>query len=180
MRVPIATVRQLDQGRWSLARAREIARQIEKDPIATRALVEVLFGPNPEQRKRAADVARRVTEQSPKPLWKYADELAGLLADLDPTEKRTRWHLGLVVARIAHTRIQRLRAARLMQLLAEDDGNVVRCSAIEGLSLLACAEPSLRGIAEDVAERALRLGTKAEQCRARESLRRLKQVDAVP
>ncbi len=178
-RAAIASVRALGQGRWTLPRAREVARQVETHPPAVRAVVEVLFSIDAEQRKRAADVARRITEQSPEPLWKHADELAGLLADLDPTEKRTRWHLGLVVPRIAHTREQRLRAARLMQLLAEDDGNVVRCSAIEGLGLLACEEKSLREIAAEIAKRASQLGTRAEQCRARQSLQRLTQAETL-
>ncbi len=146
----IAAVRALGQGRWSLPNAREVARQVEPHPPAVWALVEAIFGIDAEQRKRPADVARRITERSPEPLLRYADQLAGLLADLDPTEKRTRWHLGLVVARTAHTREQRVRAARLMQLLAEDDGNVVRCSAIEGLALLACQEKSLGDVAREI------------------------------
>jgi hypothetical protein len=97
----------------------------------------------------------------------YADELAGLLETLPPDENRTRWHLGLVVPRIAHTRMQRLRAARTMSLLDEDESNAVRCSAMEGLGLLALREPSLRNDAEEMIERYLREGTKAMKCRAR-------------
>ncbi len=72
-----------------------------------------------------------------RPLERYADELAGLLETLPVEESRTRWHLGLVVPRVAHTRVQRLRAARTMSLLTEDESNVVRCSAVEGIGLLA-------------------------------------------
>ena len=138
-----------------------------------KALVEVMFGNDVETRKRAADVARRITERDATPLRRYADELAGLLAEVDASEHRTRWHLGLVTARVAGTPEQRMRAGRLMLLLAEDEGNVVRCSGIEGLGLLAGEEPRLREMAEEVIERALRHGTRAEQCRAREAARRL-------
>jgi hypothetical protein len=156
-------LRSLAEGRWGLERARRRAREIEGNCSALKALVEVMFGEEQELRKRAADVARRITDSDPTVLWRYADELAGLLAELSPEESRTRWHLGLVVARVAHTREQRLRAARLMELLIEEESNVARCSAVEGIGLLACDEPSLRGVAEEMIERALRDGTKGDE-----------------
>lgn len=168
----------LVQGTWGLARARAEARSLEGSPRAVGQLVSCLFGNAPELRKRAADVARRITERDPAPLASYAMELAGLLAAIDPAEARTRWHLGLVVARVAHTPEQRLRAARLMQLLADDASNVVRCSAIEGLAVLAAAESSLREIVADLVEQALRSGSKAEKCRAREAQSMLKGAGA--
>jgi hypothetical protein len=129
--------------------------------------VRELFGEDVEVRKRAADVARRITDFDGRLLEPYADELAGLLETLPPDENRTRWHLGLVVPRVARTKMQRLRAARTMLLLAGDESNGVRCSAMEGLGLLALQEPSLRDDAEEMIERYLREGTKAMKCRAR-------------
>ncbi len=169
-------VRVLGEGRWDLARAREAAREIEADRHAVKALVEAMFGDDAEMRKRASDVARRITERDAASLQRYADELAGLLAEVPLEESRTRWHLGLVVARTAHTREQRLRAARLIELLMEDESNVARCSAVEGIGLLAIGEASLRGVAEEMIERALREGTKAMKCRAREAKRRLEKA----
>jgi hypothetical protein len=78
-----------------------------------------------------------------------------------------------VVPRVAHTRMQRLRAARTMSLLAEDERNVVKCSAVEGLGLLAMQESSLRDEAEEMIEKFLREGTKAMKCRARHAKRKL-------
>jgi hypothetical protein len=171
---------ELGSGRWGLARAREMARQIEGDRRQVRALVAALFSQEAEVRKRAADVARRVTERDSGPLEPYAEELAGLLAIVGAEESRTRWHLGLVVARVAHTREQRLRAARLMELLMEDESNVARCSAIEGMGVLAEVEVSLRGEAEEMIERALREGTLAMKCRAREAKRRMAKIVQQP
>jgi hypothetical protein len=134
-------------------------------------LVRELFGEDVEVRKRAADVARRITERDGRLLEPYADELAGLLETLPVDESRTRWHLGLVVPRVARTRMQRLRAARTMSVLAEDESNGVRCSAMEGLGLLVLQEASLRDEAEEMVERFLREGTKAMKCRARAVMR---------
>ena len=159
--------RQLRQARWGLSLAREIAGEVGESKAAVRALVRELFGEDVEIRKRAADVTRRVTERDGRLLEPYADELAGLLETLPVEESRTRWHLGMVVPQVAHTRMQRLRAARTMSLLAEDQSNVVRCSAVEGLGLLALQEPSLRDEAEEMVERYLREGTVAMKSRAR-------------
>ena len=169
-------MRALDGGRWGLARARLVARETEADLRAVKTLVTAMFGDNAEIRKRSADVARRIVERDASPLELYADELAGLLAETSIEESRTRWHLGLVVAKVAHTREQRLRAARLMELLMDDESNVARCSAVEGIGLLAIEEPSLRGIAEEMIERALREGTLAMKCRARHAKRRLEKA----
>ena len=55
-----------------------------------------------------------------------------------------------------------------MGLLAQDESNVVRCSAVEGLGLLALREPSLRDEAEEMVARFLQEGaTKAMKSRAR-------------
>ncbi len=159
-----------------MERARRTAREIEADRYAVKALVEAMFGDDAEMRKRASDVARRITERDAAPLQRYADELAGLLGEVPLEESRTRWHLGLVAARTAQTPEQRLRAARLMELLMEDESNVARCSAVEGIGLLAIGEASLCGVAEEMIERALREGTKAMKCRAREAKRRLEKV----
>jgi HEAT repeat protein len=169
-------VRSLGEGRWGLERARQIAREVEGDRRAVKLLVEEMFGEEPEIRKRAADVARRITEQDAGPLERYADELAGLLAEISVEESRTRWHLGLVVARVAHTREQRLRAARLMELLMAEESNVVRCSAVEGIGVLASDESSLREVADEMIERALREGTTAMKARARHAKKRLEKT----
>ena len=169
-------VRLLISGRWSLERARQTAGEIQDHRKAVKALVAAIFGDEAELRKRAADVARRITDNNPMVLWDYAEELAGQLAVLSSEESRTRWHLGLVVARTAHTREQRLRAARLMELLIEDESNVARCSAVEGIGLLACEEASLCEAADEMIERALRNGTPAMKARARHAKRRLERA----
>jgi hypothetical protein len=163
--------RRLGSGAWGLERARAIAEEIGGDKAGVRALVRELFGDDVEARKRAADVARRITDRDSGLLERYADELAGLLETLPVEESRTRWHLGLVVPRVARTRAQRLRAARTMGLIAGDESNVVMCSAVEGMGLLALQEVSLRDEAEEMVERFLRNGTKAMKCRARAVLR---------
>ncbi|MDP9050997.1 MAG: hypothetical protein M3O31_09825 [Acidobacteriota bacterium] len=158
----------LRMDRFGLKEAHALAAEIGDDAAVVRALVRELFGDDVEIRKRAADTARRITDRDARPLEQYADELAALLESLPVEESRTRWHLGLVVPRVAHTRMQRLRAARVMSRLAEDESNVVRCSAVEGLGTLAMEEPSSRDEAEAMVEKYLsEPTTKAMKSRAR-------------
>jgi hypothetical protein len=54
-----------------------------------------------------------------------------------------------------------------------DPSNVVRSTAVEGLGLLACREPSLRPLVQPLIDEALATGTLAMQSRARDALARL-------
>jgi len=150
-----------------------LAREIGNYKPSLRALLAELFGDEVAIRKRAADVARRITDEDAAPLQHYADELAGLLESLPIEEKQTRWHLALVVSRVAHTQAQRLRAARIMSLMTDDESNAVRCAAMEGMATLALSEPSLRTEAEALVEQYLWNGTPAMKARARHMLKRL-------
>ena len=161
---------------WGL----QVARAQAKDLLAqsgrrrtARQLVTAIATSNPEQRVRAADVARRITERNAEFLTPFVAELASILADTPVSQSRTRWHLGLVVARSAHTPQQIRLAAETLWQLAEDRSNVVRCSAVEGLGLLAYRDPSLRDFVEPYLHHALTAGTPAMRVRARDALARL-------
>ena len=66
-----------------------------------------------------------------------------------------------------------MRAAGLLMPLYYDPSNVVRCTAVEGLGLLAWREPSLLVQVQPLIEEALVTGTLAMQCRARDAIARL-------
>jgi hypothetical protein len=164
---------QLAKGAWGLARAREAAACIFARDSLIKALVQALLSEDRTLRMRAADTARRVTENQPSLLEPYVETLIGLFSESGGENWRTRAHLGLLVARIAQTRSQRLRVAGLLMPLYYDPSNVVRCTAIEGLGILARHEPSLRPQFEAIAEEALATGTLAMKNRAQHALARL-------
>jgi hypothetical protein len=158
---------------WGLAQARVQAQRLlaqqDRRRVA-RQLVTTLITSNPEQRVRAADVARRITERDIEFLAPHTAEIASILAETPIAESRTRWHLGLVAARSARTSQQIRLAAAVLWQLAEDKSNVVRCSAVEGLGLLARRDPSLRSTVELFLHQALLTGTPAMRVRARNAL----------
>jgi hypothetical protein len=167
----------LDTAVWGLADAQYAAAQIIARPELLRSLLRLLFSGDRILRHHASDTARRITEKRPELLTPHTDRLLGLFSESAPKSAgdnwRTRAHLGLVVARIAQSRVHRLRAAGLLMPLYYDPSNVVRCSAVEGLGLLAHRDPGLRAQIEPLLEEALKTGTLAMQCRARDALRRL-------
>jgi hypothetical protein len=167
---------QLGRAVWRLADARQAAAQILANSKLLKPLLHALFGRDPALRHHAADTARRITERQPEFLTPHTERLLGLFSEIGPKEAgdnwRTRAHLGLIVARVAQSRDHRLRAAGLLVPLYYDPSNVVRCTAVEGLGLLAHNEPSLQPQVQPLIEDALATGTIAMQCRARDALRR--------
>jgi hypothetical protein len=157
---------------WGLPVARAQAQRLlaQPDRRIARQLVAALSTSDPEQRVRAADVARRITEKEIEFFAPHAAEIASILAETPITESRARWHLGLVAARSAQTPQQIHLAAEILWQLSEDKSNVVRCSAVEGLGLLARRDPSLRNTVEPFLHQALVTGTCAMRVRARNAL----------
>lgn len=164
----------LAQGAWGLDRATEAAARVLADPKLVQALVQALFSKDAALRGRAADTARRVTEKQPAMLEPHSDDILGLFSESGEDNWRSRAHLGLVVARVAHSRPLRMRAAGLLRPLYYDPSNIVRCTAIEGLGLLAQREPELRTQVEPLLEEALATGTLAMRNRAQHALARLR------
>jgi hypothetical protein len=158
---------------WGLAIARAQAQHLLAQPDRrriARQIVNALSTNDPQQRVRAADLARRITERDAEFFVRHAAELAAILAEVPIAESRTRWHLGLVVARSARTPAHIRLAAEVLWQLSEGKSNVVRASAVEGLGLLARRDPTLRNSVEPFLRRALVTGTPAMRVRARNAL----------
>lgn len=168
--MPSRKTLELDCRSWGLSQARAAAEQILAETALVRELMRALASNDPVLRQRASDTARRVTEKQPELLAPHAEKLLGIFSESAGDNWRTRAHLGLVVARTAQSAAQRRRAAGLLMPLYYDPSNVVRCTAIEGLCLLAQGEPALRAQFETLAEDALATGTLAMQNRARRAL----------
>jgi hypothetical protein len=164
----------LDTAYWGLADARRAAAQVLDDSQLLKPLLSALLSDDARLRHHAADTARRITEKQPELLAPHAERLLGLFSEIGPKEAgdnwRTRAHLGLVIARIAASGAQRIRATGLLMPLYYDPSNAIRCTAVEGLGLLALREPSLRAQVLPLIEEALATGTLAMQCRARDAL----------
>jgi hypothetical protein len=96
--------------------------------------------------------------------WKTA--LLGLLPEA--TENKLRWHLALVIPRLALGRTECRRAATVLQSWLEDgSSSIVKTMAMQGLVDLTLQAPSLKPEVVDLLRILSRSGTPAMRARGR-------------
>jgi len=120
---------------------------------------------------RAADAAEKVTLARPELLNPHKLELLGLLDEAEQIELR--WHLALMVTRLALSGPERARAAAPLQRYLEDRSSIVRTFALQGLADFARQDASLRESVRRTLEESLRAGTAAMKARARKLLKEM-------
>jgi hypothetical protein len=157
--------------RRSIGKASQTAKLVSSDPQRFAELLECLWNENPIVRMRAADAAEKVTVTRPELLNPHKQELLGLLAEAEQIELR--WHLALMVPRLALTGPERERAAAALQHYLQDRSSIVKTFALQGLADLAKQDASLREPVRRTLEESLRTGTPAMKARARKLLKEL-------
>ena len=158
--------------RRSIGKADQVAKLVLSEPKKFGELLECLWDEDPIVRMRAVDAAEKVTVTRPELLNPHKLELLGLLAEAEQIELR--WHLALMVPRLALTSPERQRAAKSLQRYLEDRSSIVKTFALQGLADLARGDASLRELAKQAVEESLRTGTAAMKARARMLMRELK------
>lgn len=158
--------------RSSIGKANEIAKLVLSAPKRFAELLECLWDVDPIIRMRAADAAEKVTVTRPELLKPHKQEFLGLLAEAEQIELR--WHLALMVPRLALNAPERQRAAASLQRYLEDRSSIVKTFALQGLADLARRDPRLRELARRNCEESLRTGTAAMKARARKLIKDLK------
>lgn len=134
-------------------------------------LIAGLWAEDPLIRMRAADAAEKVTRTNPELLWPYKKELLGLMADAKQQELR--WHLAVIVPRLALNAKERQRVISLLNSYLEDRSSIVRTFALQGLADLAHDDPAIRVTVIEILREAARNGTPAMKSRSRKLLPRL-------
>ena len=104
--------------RRSIGKANRIAKIVLAEPKRFGELLGCLWDEDPIVRMRAADAAEKVTVTRPELLNPHRPELLGLLAEAEQIELR--WHLALMVPRLALTGPERQRAVKSLQRYLED------------------------------------------------------------
>ena len=158
--------------RRSIGKANQIANLILSEPKRFAELIQCLWDDDPIVRMRAADAAEKVTLTRPELLNPHKQELLGLLAETEQIELR--WHLALMVPRLALTASERRRAAENLRRYLEDRSSIVKTFTLQGLADLARQDASLRELAKQAIEESLRKGTAAMKARARKLSKDLK------
>jgi hypothetical protein len=159
--------------RRSIGRANEVAALVLRVPRRFSELIGFLWSDDPIVRMRAADAAEKISVQNPGLLAPFKAELLGLLFEVDQQELR--WHLALMIPRLALTKKERQRAAEGLRRYLEDRSSIVKTFALQGLTELAAVDRSLLPEVREILEAAEHAGTPAMQARARKLLKTLAQ-----
>jgi hypothetical protein len=155
--------------RRSIGRANEVAALVLRQPQRFPELIGFLWSDDPVVRMRAADAAEKISSQVPGLLEPFKAELLGLLFEAE--QKELRWHLALMIPRLPLTRKERQRAAQGLRRYLRDTSSIVKTFALQGLTELAEADPSLHPEVREILEAAERAGTPAMKARARKLLK---------
>ena len=158
--------------RRSIGKSNQIAKLILSEPKRFGELLACLWDQDPIVRMRAADAAEKVTVVRSALLNPHKRELLGLLVEAEQIELR--WHLALMVPRLALNRPERERAIAALQHYLDDRSSIVKTFALQGMADLAKQDGSLRELARRTLEESLRTGTAAMKARARKLLSELK------
>src|ERR1035441_1582065 len=85
--------------RLSIGRCREVAALVLAHPRKVAQMIECLWDEDPGVANRAADALEKLSCERPAVLVPWKSSLLGLLAEV--TQNKLRWHLALIVPRLA-------------------------------------------------------------------------------
>jgi len=161
--------------RRTIGRADEVAALVSKNLRLFGGLIRGLWSDNPLVRMRAVDAAEKVTRNNRTLVQPYKKQLLGLLAEAEDQELR--WHLAVMIPRLALDVTERQRAASLLEGYLEDRSSIVKTFALQGLADLAEDEPHIRPRVLETLREAARSGTAAMSARSRKLLVRLERME---
>lgn len=160
--------------RRTIGRADQVAAMVSSDPELFPGLIAGLWSGDPLVRMRAADAAEKVTRKRRELLQPYKKELLGLLAEVQ--EQELRWHLAVMVPRLALNAAEQRAAVSYLNGYLLDRSSIVRTFALQGLADLAEADSSFRPEVIETLREATRNGTPAMKARSRKLLIRLERL----
>ena len=151
-----------------------IAAMVSNHPELFPKLIAGLWSAHPLVRMRSADATEKVTRKRRELLQPYKKELLGLMTEAQ--EQELRWHLAVMVPRLALNAKERQSAMSSLTYYLEDRSSIVRTFALQGLADLAQLEPSIRPRVEEILREATRSGTPAMKARSRKLLMQLEGI----
>lgn len=157
--------------RRSIGNSNQVVKLILRRPRRFAELFHCIWHENAIVRLRAADAAEKITLVRPQLLKPFKRELLGLLAEADQIELR--WHLALMVPRLALTWSERQCTFAVLDKFLQDRSSIVKTCALEGLTELAKQDPRFGESVRETLEASRRAGTPAMKARARKLLTKI-------
>jgi hypothetical protein len=114
----------------SLGDADAVAAEVAADPAEAAELWAAVECDDPVVRFRAVDALEKASRTAPEILAGRAEAVL-VLALAGAGEPAVRWHVGLLVPRLALTDAQRARAADVLQALLGDESRIAQVNALD-------------------------------------------------
>jgi hypothetical protein len=154
--------------RTSLGRTNEVVAEILSSPSKFPALCDGLSSNDPVIRMRAADAIEKITVMRPELLAPYKRKLLALA--VREAQIEVRWHLALMLPRLALTPRERAAAIDILFDYLRDRSSIVKTHAMQGLANLALKHPTLKAQIVPVVAELTEIGTAAVRARGRKLL----------
>jgi hypothetical protein len=149
---------------------------VRENPRLFPKLMAGLWYTDPVVRMRAADAAEKVTRENPELLLTHKKELLGLLAE--ERQQEVRWHVAVMVPRLALNAKERQFSVATLQSYLEDRSSIVRTFALQGMADLAAADAGIRAAVMELLREATCRGTPAMKARSRKLLAAMEKESA--
>jgi len=154
--------------RRSIGNSNRVAGLVLKNPDRFLELMDCLLGSDPVVRMRAADAAEKVSVKQPAILARFKRELLDLAEQT--TQAEVRWHLALMIPRLALGRGEKDRAMVAMRRFLNDRSSIVKTFALQALADMSRGDRDLETDVLVLLERAASSGTAAMKARSRKLL----------
>lgn len=170
---PVESIlRQLSGGDLrSIGRSNQIVRLVSAKPRLFGELFRGLSSGNRLIRMRAADAIEKITLARPHLLRGRARKVLELASRAE--EKEFRWHMALLLPRLALSRSQRMAAVDILHDYLRDRSSIVKTFAMQSLADLTREDRSLMSRVLPLIEKLTQDGTPAMRARGRMLLKQL-------
>ncbi len=164
-----STLKKLSGGnRTSLGRTSEVVTEVLAKPSKFAALFEGISSDDPVVRMRAADAVEKITARHPDLLAPYKRKILILAAR--ELQIEVRWHLALLLPRLALNARERAVAVDILFDFLRDRSSIVKTLSMQSLADLALKNPKLKSQIVPVIAEMTELGTAAMRARGRKLL----------
>lgn len=154
--------------RRGIGRADDVAARVTRNARLFPALLSGMWHEDRLVRMRAADACEKITRTRAELLQPHKKAVIGLLSEA--TEQELRWHLAVMVPRLALSNKERELAASALEKYLGDRSSIVKTSALQGLADLAREDQNMRAAVVQILQQASRNGTAAMKARSRKLL----------
>lgn len=154
--------------RRSIGAANQVVPMVLAEPALVAQVFAGFTSDDPVVRMRCADVAEKVTALQPELLQPYKRELLNEFALIE--QKEVRWHIAIMLPRLALTRREEKKVLGILRSYCEDSSSIVKTMAMQAMADLCLKNPALQNAVVHQLNELMQTGTPAMLARGKKLL----------